>query len=348
MIGILGMQSSMGQQVVRLLTQWGFLPVRGGSRRMAPSDLPACVSWQTVDITDPDSLQRFVAGCDLIINCAGPSHITTPRVLSATLRASVHLIDAGGASCKELIVPQWHENIVLLDAGVVPGLSGWLPRWLAKDFSRVDSLQVWQGILDRFTLSGAEDFLAGVPISKYQRSPKPLAQQNLPFFPRPVQVTPWQDNETQWVSASLGVSNSRWFNVSDGQALPAVMRDLSLMTSSQACTSLVNASALDIQSFRPYVRYLLEVTGEQEGRNRTESALIQGVSVAQVCGAFIAALAAVVITSPDSFCRHNIHAAQVPLLPQLVSHLFSPDCGVRYQRFPTSVVQLMEMEGGSL
>ncbi|EAB7739560.1 hypothetical protein B5864_13925 [Salmonella enterica] len=348
MIGILGMQSSMGRQVVRLLTQWGGSPVRGGSRRMPPADLPSCVSWQTVDIADPDSLQRFVAGCELVINCAGPSHITTPRVLSAALRASAHLIDAGGASCKNLNMPQWRENIVLLDAGAVPGLSGWLPRWLAQDFSRVDSLQVWQGILDRFTPSGAEDFLAGVPIGRYQRSADPLAQQSLPFFPRPVQVMPWQDNETQWVSNSLGVGNSRWFSVSDGQALPAVMRELAFMTSSQACTALVNASAQDVQSFRPYVRYLLEVTGEQAGGNQTESALIQGEGVAQVCGTFIATLAAGVITSPDSFCRHNFHAAQVPLLPQLIRHLFSPDSGVRYQRFPVSVAQLMETEGGSL
>lgn len=348
MIGILGMQSSIGRQVVRLLTQWGFSSVRGGSRRVAPADLPACVSWQTVDITDPDSLQRFVTGCKLVINCAGPSHITTPHVLSATLRASVHLIDAGGASCQDLSVPQSRENIVLLDAGAVPGLSGWLPRWLAQGFSRVDSLQVWQGILDRFTLSGAEDFLAGVPFSRCQCSPEPLLQQNLPFFPRPVQVIPWQDNETQWVSASLGVSNSRWFSVRDGQALPAVMRELSLMTSSQACMALVKASVLDVQSFRPYVRYLLELTGEQAGMNQTESALIQGEGVAQVCGTFIATLAAGVINSPDSFCRHNIRAAQVAPLPQLVSHLFSPGSGVSYQRFPVSVLQLMETEGGSL
>lgn len=348
MIGILGMQSSMGRQVVRLLTQWGVSSVRGGSRRIPPVDLPAGVSWQTVDIADPDSLQRFVAGCELLINCAGPSHTTTPRVLATALREGVHLIDAGGASCQDLVVPQWRENIVLLDAGAVPGLSGWLPRWLAQDFSRVDSLQVWLGILDRFTPSGAEDFLAGVPIGICPQNPEPLAQQDLPFFPRPVQVMPWQDNETQWVSAELGVSNSRWFSVRDGQALPAVMRELALMTSSQASTALVNASALDTQCFQPYVRYLLEVTGEQAGVNQTESALIQGESVAQVCGAFIATLATGVITSPDSFSRQNVQAAQVPPLPQLVGHLFSPASGVRYQRFPASVAQLMETEGGSL
>lgn len=351
MIGVLGASGAIGQQVCRLLLEWQCVPLRIGSRHCPPTDIQgssADVEHRQVDIDDPDSLAQFMDGCALVLNCAGPSRRLTPVVLKAAQATGVAYIDAGGAACAALPLRPDRHSLVLLDAGAIPGLSGLLPCWLAQSFSHVTQLRVWHGIVDHFTPTGAEDFLAGVPSGEVRALPP---AQSLPFFPRPVIVEPYRNAETEAVGKTLGLASHQqyWSSASEEGALLRARGQVHGLPMSDAVHVLCQAADMDCLSYRPYVRYLIELTGMQNGQSVTQTALVTGSSVAAVSGSLMAALAMTVRHALDDIDPLNgTHAAQFPASSALIAALFSPATGVSCQQMDGPMDGFMETQGGAL
>src|SRR5919108_349874 len=87
-------------------------------------------------VTPPDdaSLARFCDGCRVVLDCTGPSFRVLDRVARAALRAGADYVGAGGdepayeALARTRLRP---GRTAVVSAGMMPGLSGLLPRSLA-------------------------------------------------------------------------------------------------------------------------------------------------------------------------------------------------------------------------
>ena len=56
----------------------------------------ARLQWTAVDFNDTPALARFARGCDVLLNCAGPSWRVADRAAQAALKADAHYVDAAG------------------------------------------------------------------------------------------------------------------------------------------------------------------------------------------------------------------------------------------------------------
>jgi len=93
---VVGAYGHTGQFVVAELHRRGWTTILAGRD---PEKLEALrvaypgAAVRQVDMADPRSLDRAIAGADVVIHCAGPFADTTGPVLDAALRARVHYLD---------------------------------------------------------------------------------------------------------------------------------------------------------------------------------------------------------------------------------------------------------------
>jgi hypothetical protein len=140
-----------------------------------------------------------------VVNCAGPSAAVGDRVLRAAERAGADYVDASGEI--------WATSrVAVVGAGLQPGLTGLVPRWvcglpddggtLSQASPRLgnpqifslpgstdkigsltaagavpSSLAVYLAVLDHFTQTAAADFLRGrnEPLAAWRNGPQPRA-----------------------------------------------------------------------------------------------------------------------------------------------------------------------------
>ena len=111
----------------------------------------ARVPSRTVDVTDGERLREVLAGNDMVVNAVGPYHKTALRVIDAAIDAGVHYVDMNDdheVAEAILLDPSWDERArragvtVLVDCGVVPGLSGMLVRHACGRLDRTDRISI--------------------------------------------------------------------------------------------------------------------------------------------------------------------------------------------------------------
>ncbi|MEV0262294.1 saccharopine dehydrogenase NADP-binding domain-containing protein [Streptomyces sp. NPDC050617] len=313
MIGVIGGYGAVGAAASRLLTQWGAGPLRIAGRdrdraaRLAAElngpGRPAAAEPAVCDANDPASLAAFVHGCDLVVHCAGPSHRTSAPVVAAALAAGADVVDAGGGAGEAAPA----GRTVLYDAGAVPGLTGLLPRHLAAaHFDGAHTLTAHTGVLDRFTDTGADDYLHGVlspaarPLAAWrQGTPRPGAltrrtDLHLPFLPRPVTALPYLDAEAEGVARDLSLAHGDWYTAVDGEHLAAALAAARTARRADAVRALRRATALDTAGRTPYTTLLVQLDGTRGGRPATRTAVLRAGRVAELTGA-VAAVAALAV-----------------------------------------------------
>jgi len=90
-IVVYGATGHTGRFVLRELLRRG-LPAVAVGRRLASDGLPPVAQRQAA-LDDPEALQRALAGCAAVINCAGPFLDTARPLVEAALRAGCHYLD---------------------------------------------------------------------------------------------------------------------------------------------------------------------------------------------------------------------------------------------------------------
>ncbi|MEU6665610.1 saccharopine dehydrogenase NADP-binding domain-containing protein [Streptomyces sp. NPDC046727] len=333
MIGVLGGYGAVGGHAARLLARWGSGALRIGGRddvrakRFVAAHLADVEAEAiTVDIEDSASLAAFLRGCDLVVNCAGPAHRTSERVTFAALMAGAQLVDAGGGGRLDHVRTAVGERTVLFDAGALPGLSGLLPRWLAAaHFDSVHGLTAYAGVLDRFTATGADDYLDGVlgaanePLAAWRegarrsgvlqrRTEVPLAS-----FPRPVTVFPYLDAESERLARDLSLTHGSWYTAVDGEHLAAALGAARGTDRADAVEALRRATALDTAGRTPYVTLLVQLDGTHAGQPLTRTAVLRSSGIAQLTGAVTAVAALAVLRGEVPHGTHRGDAALDPV-----------------------------------
>lgn len=89
---VLGASGHTGRFVVAELQRCGLQPIVGGRDPARLTGFAGAES-RIAAIDDPGSLDRALAGCRVVINCAGPFLDTAAPVIEAALRARCHYLD---------------------------------------------------------------------------------------------------------------------------------------------------------------------------------------------------------------------------------------------------------------
>ncbi|MEV4020271.1 saccharopine dehydrogenase NADP-binding domain-containing protein [Nonomuraea angiospora] len=285
MIGVLGGYGAVGGTAARLLTGHPGLRVGGrdgaAARRFVDAELGGRgEAWQ-VDALDAAELARFCAGCRVVVNCAGPSYLLRDRVARAAFAAGADYVDAAGdaAAFAQLSGTGTQGRTAVLSAGMLPGLTGLVPRHLAT-LASADlipnaghgrgsglRLDVYTGGLDRLTPAAAGDFLLagqeerGAALAAWRdgarvaRALSPVHDVQLPYFPGPVTAYPYLSAEAERVAGELGLAEARWYNVITGDGVLAAAS-----TAGQAA-DLTRAAELELAGRTPYYVLLFQLSG---------------------------------------------------------------------------------------
>jgi Saccharopine dehydrogenase NADP binding domain len=336
LIGIIGSSGAVGRAAVHHIRAWwtGRLRVGGRrldlARRVIADELNGASEAVVVDVYDPASLSSFCAGCRIVVNCAGPSSQILDRVAWAALAAGADYVDTcGNEDVYERLADHdfaASNRTALLSAGLLPGLSGLLPRCLAQQgFRRTTRLEAYVGGLDRFTPAAARDYLFGLgresgePLASWRNCKRvphalsPKIQVELPYFPRRVDAYPFLSRETERLALALGLGEVDWYSVFDGTyVLAAVRRWIATEmkeTAAVAQTHLMRAAELDLAGRAPYYILLFQLDGEADGQYLSRTMVMRGSDVSALTG--YAAAQAVLATLQAEVAPGLHYAAEV-------------------------------------
>ena len=170
-IGLIGARGGVGGAALRYLLAAGQGQVFAAGRDSARMPVVFAgqedrVAPRKLDLFDDAELAGFCREMDVVLNCAGPSSKVLDRVVLAAAAAKRPVIDAGGYDpvfrrLKEQDGPIRAAGVpVVINAGLLPGLSGLYPRWLASQESDTpEAMEVFYAGTDRWTLISAEDIV---------------------------------------------------------------------------------------------------------------------------------------------------------------------------------------------
>ena len=286
LVGVVGAYGAVGTSVAAALATTHRLRVGGRDpARLAAFSGFHGVEAVVVDVDDPEQVDRFSRGCDVVVNCAGPSCRVGYAVAAGALAADAAYIDVGGDEPMRRGLAGAARPAVLT-AGLSPGLTGLLPRWLAGLLrTPAVRLRAWCGGLERFTPAAAADMVAslddgyGESMAAWRdgalvrRALPPLTDAVVPPFPGRVSAYPYVSTETQRVAADLGLVDVQWYNVFAGHhALTTLnrMRADPRGTDPVAAAGLLVAAAdLDLAGLRPYQLLVFELSSATECQTLT-------------------------------------------------------------------------------
>ncbi|MDG4800823.1 NAD(P)H-binding protein [Micromonospora sp. WMMD980] len=315
-IALVGASGGVGRHALAHLLAWTVDTVRAGGRH--PGRLPAGdarVQAYPVDLTDPDGLDAFCAGCHTVVNCAGPAGTVGDRVARAAARAGAAYVDAAGDDGLYRAVaalPDAAERVAVISAGMMPGLSGLLPAYLAGHLPGARRLTGWVGGRDGFSPGAAWDFLAvgdsgyGEPLAAWRdgarrgRALAAHADVTVPFFDEPVLLQPYLSTETERLAGRLGLTDVDWWSAFAGDRVPAALAAGARRAGggpaelAAAADALCRAAELDAFGRPRYQVLLVELTSPAGSR----VLVCRGVGANALTGAAVA-LGAVAAAAGD-------------------------------------------------
>jgi hypothetical protein len=238
LVGVLGGAGAVGRTAVERLRGFG-LPVRVGGRDLARASEVArtfAADAVAVDLFDDASLAAFCAGCSVVLNCAGPSYQVLDRVARAAVEAGAGYVDAAGDAVAVDALAQdppaaLARHPAVFSAGLMPGLSGLLPR-LLLDGSPVARLDVYVGGSVEISPASAVDALLtrgprfGHALAMWRdgqvapHSLAPLRSITLPGFHGRVHAVPFLSTEMIALASAAGLTELRNYTVYATDNLP--------------------------------------------------------------------------------------------------------------------------------
>ncbi|MEU6269302.1 saccharopine dehydrogenase NADP-binding domain-containing protein [Saccharopolyspora shandongensis] len=237
LIAVLGGYGEVGTTAVRRLSEHGYNRIRVGGRnpsrgRPLLGDLSG-IDLSHVDIDEPGSLREFCSGAHLVLNCAGPSYRILDTVARAALDAGAHYVDvAGDIPALRALGPTFGDHAAVFSAGVMPGLTGLLPRLIAGPGDRLD---IHVGGAVRMTPASAADILLaqgpdfGESLARWRdgavvaRSLTPQRSVQPTGFPEPVDAMPFLPTESARLAAVLGLDELRFYTAYASEAIPTTL-----------------------------------------------------------------------------------------------------------------------------
>jgi hypothetical protein len=307
-IGLIGASGSVGSILTNFLRADARLELICAARSLAPNLLQpvaaqAAIKWQSLDIFDEAALLGFCKSCDIVVNCAGPAAAVQYRVYAVTERLALPYVDVAAHAPKGNL----GGANALFAAGLSPGWSGLVPRYLSERFEQVLECAVAVGGCDTISLCAAEDFLASMMEETGGRAKIWQAETGQPdsnkaavrlaaYFPAGAALRPFLSTEANALIHAHKFRRFACFMVYDGrEGLAALARSIAARDPGP----LVAASRRDTFGRRTYQSLICEVRGVEGGREVTRALHLGGRSGAQLTALAAAAALCDLIARPD-------------------------------------------------
>jgi NAD(P)-dependent dehydrogenase (short-subunit alcohol dehydrogenase family) len=367
-IGILGATGAVGGALARALAAVDVGDLRLGARRperLEPlcAELGDVATAVPVDPASPGDLERFCSGCRVLVNCVGPPPALRRAVAAAARAAGADYVDPGGDDvARRDLAAFFPPGTAVIGAGVLPGLSGLLPRWLAKaGIEPPLRLTAYVASAERMTPAAATEFLlsldggygeAGVAWRAGTRVPhdlEPLAATRLPFFPEPVVGRAYLSTETERLARSLALDEVRWYHVfdADDTILPVLSRLQQELRRGGRLDNLAAElrRAVEIEMFGrvPTQQLVFELSGIVDGRPAQLVAVLRASSTYELTATVTAAA---VFEVMHSAVPVGVHFAAEVLDPALVVRLPEADGVVALHVLDRPLADYAELDHG--
>ncbi|SHO57791.1 NAD-dependent epimerase/dehydratase family protein [Vibrio quintilis] len=353
-IGVTGITGMVGKALLSLIETYQpdariCLGVRQ-PERLADSPYPVV----HVDLEQPASLAAFCQGCDVIVNCAGPSAFYGLNVARAAAIAGAHCIEAFGSygpdSASELdeIIAVPGARSVITGAGVFPGLSELLPLAMAdRYFDNVSTLHAAAGGLEPCSKGAGIDILMSAVAGYGQAAGADLTE--LEGFPPHIIAKPFRSTDFVQMTETFGCQEASWYSVFSSPRVPEVISaqchrlasagDFTESMMLSAAEKLIEVADEQLAGRKPWYRMRIEMSGSQQGEPLCYRALLQTPeSYVLTALTMYAALKTVLqdlslqgcyrashIVSPELMVslikddeRHQLHIVQVPVHSTLI------------------------------
>ena len=282
MIGILGAYGAVGIWATRFIRNNSDYRLRIGGRNIekAPSELRSewnDAEWVKVDVSNKESVERFMDGCEIILDCAKLSESQTTQMDEIAEAKNTPVLHLGieGFKRKESGVS------IVYGAGCIPGLSGLIPQYLAKKFDHVNSLEFYYGGLGAFSYTAANDFIDSLHNSNNRTMVYWKNGEILPFVPSSNDYSeelksvisinkmfPFFDGEAEAVTRKMNLDEARFHMCLSGQRMIEIMnsaRHQYKQNSDETIKKLCTASKLDTFGIKENTFYLCVMEGEKNG-----------------------------------------------------------------------------------
>lgn len=321
MIGIIGGYGDIGKEVVGLLYQWGVRSLKVGGRSIGKIEqfyqeqYPE-IKLQAVDFRNIQSLHSFMQGCELVINCSGPSHETSYGIAKAAAKMNVHYIDLGmDAGIKELEAAD-SPTILLYGCGTSQGLSGILQRILLDDFDMPRELEYSFGGISAYTATAAEDFIKGTMRPANQSMvmwDNGLVNCGMPkmdtsdCFNKETQFYPFYDEESAYIVQNYRIQKGIWTFAIEGVHFNHVLKRARFSfqhNPEKTIQDICDASQKDAQMFKEQIKFYLRVVGERQGKEEQKTLSLRADAQNVLSGAVTAAAATAILAGE---IRQGVH-----------------------------------------
>jgi hypothetical protein len=339
LIGVLGAGGAVGGFVAAEVSRLGLGRLRLGARRPDTTRAlrdrcGASAEIVVADAGDAGRLAAFCSGCRIVVNCTGGHGQDRADVAAAALASGADYVDPGGDDALRARLsarPLPAGRVALIAAGVRPGLTELLPRWLAaQGLEPPLTLTAYLGTMDRMTRASAEDFLLslseghGEPQgfwragSRHSRGLDPRAEVSLPFFRGPVVAYPYLSAEAERMARGLRLAEARCYYVfeSSGNILAVLSRLRQQLRQGLELGRLADEliRAVDIEMFgrTPVEHLVMQMDGRAAGAPASRLVVLRAVSTYELT-AVVTAMAA-----------EHILAGSVPAGAHAASDVFDP------------------------
>lgn len=306
MIGILGAYGSIGVWATRFIKKQSDCKIRIGGRNIenAPQELREewqNTEWVKVDVSAKESVKKFIDGCKIILDCAklSEAQVTLMDEIAEAMGIPVLHLGIVGYRKKESKVA------LIYGAGSIPGLSGLIPQYLAKQFDRVSALDFYYGGVGAFSYTAAKDYIEGI----YNESNHSMVYWKngniVPFEPSANDINaefsgfvsnyklfPYFDEEATAITNKLQLSEARFQMCLSGKRILSTLnnaRQQYKQNPEATIESLCLASNLDTFGQREKSFFLCIMEGKKNNENAKFSLTAFGLSPARMTGTAAAA-----------------------------------------------------------
>jgi hypothetical protein len=318
LIGVLGCGGALGHIACNVLKR--NCKIRGGQRRRPEGmEADSNFQWVKTDLYNEEELYEFCKGCDVILNCAGPSYLVGDRVALAAAKANAIYIDTFGAGPLENSLLKKgldKEGVFVISAGSFPGLSGILPRWLAEqEFESIFSMLSFAGGREHCSTCAGLDLLLssvsnyGISGAFMKNGSVVRALDNIsekvyiPFLKEEVYKQKFLNDETIKLYKLLQLKEAYWYNIIVDKAVnDAILKSYAKLSMDrsdnvlrEAIDELCAAADMALWGKNPWYVMTTELQGEKRGRLIRKRCILRSKSSYELSGVVAAAAVETVI-----------------------------------------------------
>jgi len=275
-IALIGASGGVGQSALQHLRNWGIGPVKLGMRNISKL-AQATESRSQINCDDEESIEQFIEGARLVVNCAGPFGSLGNKVAEVAVACGLDLVDVNGTeeNVSDLRTKIKDSSRVVLGCGMMPGLSGALPLWAARQVREpIVSMRILSGGRDYLTPAGAADIIyaARRRANKVRLDDRVRGTNLIPskftmpqnitelFFEEAIAVA-YEDEEHRVLKEKMKLSHIEALAIFPGQATHTLLRNaLSQDTDlSVLAERIAKVSKADVAGYQRYQQLVVEL-----------------------------------------------------------------------------------------